>query len=91
MTKRRKFILSSFILAVCLLVTQYIPVDFRFIGVAILFGISYAVSAWALSEDLKEDAKEFHEESVKPAIKKAKRVHGIVKKATHELKRQMKN
>ena len=53
MTKRRKFILSSFILAVCLLVTQYIPVDFRFIGVAILFGISYAVSAWALSEDLK--------------------------------------
>lgn len=54
------------------------------------------VSKWkkeleSLSEDLKDDAKEFHEESVKPAMKKAKRVHGIVKKATQDLKRQITN
>lgn len=53
MTKRRKFILSSFLLSLGLLAIQYIPIEFRLVAVLALFIITYLVSAWALFDDLK--------------------------------------
>lgn len=52
MRRREKFVISSIILAFGLLVLQYIPLEFRLLGVVIFFFISYLVSAWALFEDL---------------------------------------
>lgn len=53
MTKRRKFLFSSFLLSLGLLATQYVPVEFKYIAVFGFFLISYMVSAWALIDDLK--------------------------------------
>lgn len=53
MTKRRKFLLSSFLLSLGLLVTQYVAVDFKYVAVLGFFLVSYLVSAWALFDDLK--------------------------------------
>ena len=52
MRKRERFIISSGFLSLCLLATQYIPLDFRLLGTTMLFFVSYAVSSWALWEEL---------------------------------------
>ena len=53
MRRREKFIIVSILLALGLLATQYVPVDWRY-GAIILFAvISYFMSAWALNEDLQ--------------------------------------
>ena len=52
MRRREKFLISSLLLALGLLATQYIPLDYRWLGAAVLFLIAYFVSAWALLEDL---------------------------------------
>ncbi|MEK7457975.1 MAG: hypothetical protein AAB612_00595 [Patescibacteria group bacterium] len=52
MRKREKFLVSSFVLSFALLGTQYVPLDFRLLGTALLFFVTYAMSAWALFDDL---------------------------------------
>lgn len=52
MRKREKFLISSLILSFALLGTQYVPLDYRLLGTALLFFVTYAVSAWALFEEL---------------------------------------
>jgi hypothetical protein len=52
MRRREKFLLSSLILSFGLLSTQYVPLHFRFLAIALFFFVTYAVSAWALFEDL---------------------------------------
>ncbi len=53
MTKRKKFILASIVLSLCLFSLQWVSLDFRFVAVFGFFFIAYATSAWALWEDLK--------------------------------------
>lgn len=53
MRRREKFVIASALLSLGLLVVQYIPLEFRYIAVAILTLLSYLVSAWALSDDLQ--------------------------------------
>ena len=52
MRKREKFLISSFLLSFGLLGTQYVPLDYRMLATALLFFVTYAVSAWALFEEL---------------------------------------
>jgi len=52
MRKREKFLISSFILSFGLLGTQYVPLDYRMLATVMLFFVTYAVSAWALFEEL---------------------------------------
>ena len=53
MRRREKFVIVSFILSVLLLTVQYVPLDFRYLAVAMFGVITYLLSAWALSEDLQ--------------------------------------
>jgi len=53
MRRREKFILSSILLSLGLLATQYISLDYRLLAVGVFFFITYAVSAWALFEDIE--------------------------------------
>ncbi len=52
MRRREKFIVSSFLLSFGLFATQYIPLDFRILGIVLFFFLTYGISAWALLEDL---------------------------------------
>lgn len=52
MTKRRKIVLVAILLAVGLLVTQLTQVSFRYQALAVLAFLAFALSAWALSDDL---------------------------------------
>jgi len=54
MRRREKFVIASALLSLGLLVVQYIPLDFRYIAVAVFALISYLASAWALSDDLQK-------------------------------------
>lgn len=53
MRRREKFVIVSFILSILLLVVQYVPLDFRYLAVAMFGVVTYLLSAWALSEDLQ--------------------------------------
>jgi len=53
MRRREKFIITSILLSLGLLATQYIPLDWRYLGVVALFVLSYLSSAWALADDLQ--------------------------------------
>lgn len=53
MTKRRKFVLVSCILAVGLMLTQLVRVEYRYQAIALLGGVAYGLSAWALADDLR--------------------------------------
>ncbi len=53
MRRREKFIVVSILLSLGLLATQYIPLDWRYLSVIVLFVLSYFSSAWALAEDLQ--------------------------------------
>lgn len=53
MRRREKFIVISVLLSLGLLATQYIPLDWRYLSVAILFILSYLGSLWALRDDLQ--------------------------------------
>ena len=53
MTKRRKFVLVSLVLALGLLGTQLVRVEYRYYALALLGAVSYGLSAWALVEDMK--------------------------------------
>lgn len=53
MRRREKFVIASALLSLGLLVVQYIPLDFRYVAVAVFTILSFLVSAWALSDDLQ--------------------------------------
>jgi len=53
MTKRQKFILSSFLLSVALLGIQFVHLEFRYVAIFGFFLVTYLISSWALFEDLK--------------------------------------
>ena len=52
MTKRRKFLLVSFLLTLGLVGTQFMQVEFRYQAVMVLAFVAYGLSAWALFDDL---------------------------------------
>lgn len=52
MRRREKFVIASFLLSLGLLAIQYVPLDWRYLGILLLFILSYLSSAWALSDDL---------------------------------------
>jgi hypothetical protein len=51
-TKRRKFVLSSALLSLGLLVTSFVPQDWRYFAIALLGIFSVFFTIWALWEDL---------------------------------------
>lgn len=53
MTKRRKFLLVSFLLTLGLVGTQLVQVEYRYHTLAVLAFVAYGLSAWALFDDLK--------------------------------------
>lgn len=53
MRRREKFVVTSILLSLALLATQYISFEWRYLAIALLFVISYFISAWALWEDLQ--------------------------------------
>lgn len=53
MHKRKRFIVVSLLLSLGLVGTQLVRVEHRYQAIVVLGGISYALSAWALAEDLK--------------------------------------
>ena len=52
MRRREKFVLFSIILSVCLLVIQYISLDYRYLATGIFMLFTYICSAIVLSDDL---------------------------------------
>ena len=53
MGKRRRFVLVSLVLALGLVVTQWVGIEYRYQAIVILGGLSYGLGAWALREDLR--------------------------------------
>lgn len=52
MTKRKKFVIVSLLLSLGLLAIQFVQVEYRYQAIILLGGLSFALSAWSLSEDL---------------------------------------
>ena len=53
MTKRRRFLLISFLLTLGLLIVQRLPVESRYSAIGFFALASYLLSAWSLFKDLK--------------------------------------
>ncbi len=53
MRRREKFVLSSIFLSLCLLLVQYVSLEWRYLAVAIFSLVAYGVSVWALRDDLQ--------------------------------------
>lgn len=53
MSKRKRFILVSLLLSLGLLALQFIREEYRYQAIILFGGLSYGLSAWALSDDLK--------------------------------------
>ncbi|MDQ3008127.1 MAG: hypothetical protein M3Q81_00860 [bacterium] len=53
MRRREKFVIAAALLSVGLLIVQYIPLEFRYLAVGLFTLLSYAVTFWALKEDLQ--------------------------------------
>lgn len=54
MRRREKFVITSLLLSLGLLVVQYVPVEYRYVAVAVFSLLSFFASAWALSDDLQK-------------------------------------
>jgi len=52
MRRREKFVITSVLLSIGLLIVEAISIDWRYLAVAVLTLATYFLSAWALSEDL---------------------------------------
>ncbi len=52
-SKRQRFSASAIILSLGLLLLQWVPLDYRYLGILLLGFITYGISAFALLEDLK--------------------------------------
>lgn len=53
LTKRRRFVLVSFLLSLGLLIVQRLPVESRYLAIVIFALVSYVFSAWSLVQDLR--------------------------------------
>ncbi len=53
MRRREKFVIVSSILSLALLGLQYIPLEYRYLGVAVFGLVTYLISSWSLSDDLQ--------------------------------------
>jgi hypothetical protein len=53
MRRREKFVIASILLSLGLLGVQLVPLDFRYFAVFGFAVVSYAISAWALFDDLQ--------------------------------------
>lgn len=53
MRRREKFIITSLLLGVCLLVVQSIPLEWKYLAVGVFMLVTYAVSSWVLIDDLQ--------------------------------------
>jgi hypothetical protein len=53
LTKRQKFLLSSFLLSLGLLGIQLVNIEYRYVAIFAFFIATYLVSVWALFDDLK--------------------------------------
>lgn len=56
MRRREKFVISSVLLSIGLLLVQWTALDYRYLAVGVFTLVSYLFSTWALSDDLQ-----FHE------------------------------
>ena len=54
MRRREKFVITSLLLSLGLLVVQYVPVEYRYVAVGFFSILSYFASAWALRDDLQK-------------------------------------
>ena len=52
MRKRQKFVISSVVITLGILLAQAAPLEWRYVLIFLLCGISYLLSAWSLSEGL---------------------------------------
>ncbi len=53
MRRREKFVIASILLSLGLLAMQYVSLEWRYLAVGVLTMISFAVSGWALADDLQ--------------------------------------
>ncbi len=53
MRRREKFVLASVLLSLGLLATQYVPAEWRYVSIGVLFIVTMLLSAWSLFEDLQ--------------------------------------
>ncbi len=53
MRRREKFVLSSIFLSLCLLLVQYVNLEWRYLAVAAFSLLTYLVSIWSLRDDLQ--------------------------------------
>lgn len=53
MRRREKFVLSAILLSLALLGTQYLPAEWRYLGIGLFFALTFVISAWSLAEDLQ--------------------------------------
>jgi len=53
MRRREKIVLAAFLLSLALMATQYVPIEWRYLGIGLLFVLSFLLSAWSLAEDLQ--------------------------------------
>jgi len=53
MRRREKFVIISILLSLGLALIQLIDLDYRYLAVAALGGLSYLLSLWALKDDLQ--------------------------------------
>ena len=54
MTKRRKFIIQSVFLSICLFATQFVEIRYRYLAIFCLGLLAYFFTAFSLKEDLKK-------------------------------------
>lgn len=54
MRRREKFVLTSIFLSICLLVVQYLSIEWRYLGVAGFAVITYLSSVFVLKDDLQK-------------------------------------
>ncbi|MDP1743484.1 MAG: hypothetical protein Q8L51_01715 [Candidatus Amesbacteria bacterium] len=52
MRKRQKFVISSVVISLGILLAQAAPLEWRYVLIFLLCGLSYLMSAWSLSEGL---------------------------------------
>lgn len=53
MRRREKFVIAAFFLSLCLLIVQYISLEWRYVSVGVFVVFSYIVANWVLKDDLQ--------------------------------------
>ena len=52
MRRREKFVLASFVLSVCFMLVQFIPLEWRPFGLLVFAVVAYLLAAWSLFDNL---------------------------------------